>query len=209
MSPTVKSIPTHSVPVLVRSPDVNRMFGIFEVDSARITDEHIRICSIPASPFREQERSFYFRDKLFALGLQASIDEEGNCIALRPGNSLAPLIVISAHLDTVFPDGTDFIVRSIDGKLFGPGVADDGCGLAAVLALVEACQSCSLRTEGSILFVATVGEEGEGNLRGVRHLFTSGTWANKIDAFVSFDGPGLERITNRGLGSRRYRVQLR
>ncbi len=90
-----------------------------------------------------------------------------------------------------------------------PGIADDGCGLAALMALARAFAECGIETEGSVLFVGTVGEEGEGNLRGVRHLFNAGEWAGKVDAFVSLDGPGVERITNAALGSRRYRVTMR
>jgi len=92
--------------------------------------------------------------------------------------------------------------------LLAPGIADDGCGLAALITLAQAIQNEPIRTEGSILFVGTVGEEGEGNLRGVRYLLTRGRWAAKVDAFLSFDGPGVDRITNRALGSRRYRVEI-
>jgi acetylornithine deacetylase/succinyl-diaminopimelate desuccinylase-like protein len=92
--------------------------------------------------------------------------------------------------------------------LLAPGIADDGCGLAALIALAQAIRNEQIRPEGSILFVGTVGEEGEGNLRGVRYLLTRGRWASKVDAFLSFDGPGVDRITNRALGSRRYRVEI-
>src|SRR6185369_6196501 len=143
------------------------------------------------------------------LGLtEVEIDEEGNCLGLLQGSSRSPLIVVSAHLDTVFSKDTNFNVVRRDGRLYAPGIADDGCGLAALIALVQAIQSERIPTEGSILFVGTVGEEGEGNLRGVRHLFTKGRWAKHIDSFLSFDGPGLDRITNRALGSRRYRVEV-
>jgi len=118
------------------------------------------------------------------------------------------LIVVSAHLDTVFPKDTNFEVVRRSNKLFAPGISDDGCGLVALLALAQAIQAEQIPIEGSILFVGTVGEEGEGNLRGVRHLFTKGRWAKHVDAFVSFDGPGMDRITNRALGSRRYRVEV-
>ncbi|HKS29319.1 MAG TPA: M20/M25/M40 family metallo-hydrolase, partial [Pyrinomonadaceae bacterium] len=149
-------------------------------------------------------------EKFRECGLSdAQVDGEGNCVALRAGESLQPLLVVSAHLDTVFPPGTDFTVRRERGRLLAPGIADDGCGLAALVALLRALESCSIETEGSLLFVGTVGEEGEGNLRGARHLLTQGEWAGRIDAFISFDGPGVERITHAALGSRRYRVRLR
>jgi len=191
------------------SPHVARALRFFETNADAITEEHIRICSIPASPFGEQERAEYLSRKFSELGLtEVEIDEEGNCLGLLRGTSQSPLVVVSAHLDTVFSKETDFNVFRRENKLFAPGIADDGCGLAALIALVRAIQTERIPIEGSILFVGTVGEEGEGNLRGVRHLFTKGRWANHVDAFLSFDGPGLDRITNRALGSRRYRVAV-
>lgn len=198
-----------TVSELMGSTLVQRAFAFIDSHLEEITEEHIRICSIPASPFGEKQRAEYFRQRFSALGLTNShIDEEGNCLALRAGRSSAPLLVVSAHLDTVFPDGTNFTVRSVGSKLLAPGISDDGCGLVALLALAQALNEIGIETEGSILFVATVGEEGEGNLRGVKHLFTNGAWANQIDAFVSFDGAEIDRITNKALGSRRYRVIL-
>ena len=191
------------------SPHVTRALRFFETNADAITEEHVGICSVPATPFGEQERAEYLSRKFSELGLtEVEIDEEGNCLGLIKGSSLTPLLVVSAHLDTVFSKGTDFTVVRRDLKLFAPGIADDGCGLAALIALAQAIQTEQIPIEGSILFVGTVGEEGEGNLRGVRHLFTKGRWASQIEAFLSFDGPGLDRITNRALGSRRYRVEI-
>jgi acetylornithine deacetylase/succinyl-diaminopimelate desuccinylase-like protein len=136
------------------------------------------------------------------------LDAEGNCVTLRRGRSLRPLVVVSAHLDTVFPEGTDFTVRREGHRLLAPGIADDGAGLAALAALARALAECGIETEGSLLFVGTVGEEGEGDLRGARHLLTAGEWAGRIDSFLSLDGPGVERITNAAVGSRRYRVKF-
>jgi acetylornithine deacetylase/succinyl-diaminopimelate desuccinylase-like protein len=191
------------------TPHVARALRFFETHADAITEEHIRICSIPASPFGEQERAVYLSQKFIELGLsEVEIDEEGNCLGLLRGSSLSPLMVVSAHLDTVFSKDTNFNVGRRDGKLFAPGIADDGCGLAALVALAQAILTEEILLEGSILFVGTVGEEGEGNLRGVRHLFTKGRWASHVDAFLSFDGPGVDRITNKALGSRRYRVSV-
>ena len=191
------------------TPHVARALRFFETHADAITEEQIRICSIPATPFGEQERAEYLSRKFSELGLsEVEIDEEGNCLGLLRGSSPAPLIVVSAHLDTVFSKDTNFEVVRRANKLFAPGIADDGCGLVALLALAQAIQAERIPLEGSILFVGTVGEEGEGNLRGVRHLFTKGRWAKHVDAFLSFDGPGIDRITNRALGSRRYRVEV-
>lgn len=210
MASSLKTGPAQTIRQLATSPEVERALRFFETNADAITGEHIRICSVPASPFAEQQRAEYLAERFRQSGLnEVSIDEEGNCLGLFKGNSPTPLIVVSAHLDTVFPIGTDFTVRREGQRLLAPGIADDGCGLVALVAIVQALQSAQIQIEGSLLFVGTVGEEGEGNLRGVRHLLTRGAWSKrKIDAFLSFDGPGVDRITNRALGSRRYRVQL-
>lgn len=207
---SLKTTPTSTIRQLATAPEVEQALRFFDTNAQAITDEQIRICSIPATPFGEQERAEYLAERFRELGLnEVTIDEEGNCLGLYKGRSSSPLIVVSAHLDTVFPAGTDFTVRREGYRLLAPGIADDGCGLIALIAIVQAMRAAKIQTEGSILFVGTVGEEGEGNLRGVRHLLTRGSWSKrKIDAFLSFDGPGVDRITNRALGSRRYRVEF-
>ncbi|MBK9706960.1 MAG: M20/M25/M40 family metallo-hydrolase [Acidobacteria bacterium] len=177
--------------------------------SARFTAEQIRICEIPAPPFKEQERARYFASRFVELGLQdVHTDSEGNVIGFYRGRLEQPLLVLSAHLDTVFPEGTDVRVRKIGNRLCAPGIADDVSGLAALIGLIQSLNAAELKTRGTIAFVATVGEEGEGNLRGVRHLFSEGKLAGRVSAFVSFDGPGVECITHQALGSRRFRVRL-
>jgi acetylornithine deacetylase/succinyl-diaminopimelate desuccinylase-like protein len=210
LSSSLKTAPARTIRQLATLPEVEQALAFFETNAAAITDEQIRICSVPATPFAEQQRAEYLAEKFRELGLsEVTIDEEGNCLGLFRGVAATPLIVVSAHLDTVFAKETDFTVRRDGERLFAPGIADDGCGLVALLAIIQALRAARIQTEGSILFVGTVGEEGEGNLRGVRHLLTRGAWANRrIDAFLSFDGPGVDRITNRALGSRRYRVEF-
>jgi acetylornithine deacetylase/succinyl-diaminopimelate desuccinylase-like protein len=210
LSSSLKTAPAQSIRQLATTTDVAGALRFFETNAAAITEEHIRICSVPATPFAEQERAAYLAERFRELGLHdVSIDEEGNCLGLWRGTSPTPLIIVSAHLDTVFAKGTDFTVRREGERLFAPGIADDGCGLAALIAIIQALRAAQIKTAGSILFVGTVGEEGEGNLRGVRYLLTRGPWAKqRIDAFLSFDGPGVDRITNRALGSRRYRVEF-
>ncbi len=210
VSPAITLAPEEIVRELPASASVQHAFHLFETRAAEITNDHIAICSIPAPPFGEAKRAAHLQHKFREYGLtEAQVDAEGNCVALRHGATLSPLIVVSAHLDTVFPAGTNSSVRREQNKLFAPGIADDGCGLAALLALLGVLQECKIETHGSLLFVGTVGEEGEGNLRGARYLLTTGEWANHVDAFISFDGPGIERITHAALGSRRYRVRLR
>lgn len=209
-SPLSTLAPEQTVQELLALRSVQRAFEFFEMRADEITEEQIKICSIPAPPFGEAERATYFCQRFRENGLQdARVDKEGNAVALRRGQTLSPLLVVSAHLDTVFPVGTNFTVRREQNKLFAPGIADDGCGLVALIAILRAMETCAIVTEGSLLFVGTVGEEGEGNLRGARHLLTEGEWANRVDAFISFDGPGMERITHAALGSRRYRVLMR
>jgi tripeptide aminopeptidase len=195
---------------LLATPEVVESFRYFEQEAEAITKEHIAICSVPASPFAEQQRAEYLHDKFIEVGLtDVSLDGVGNCLGMFKGNSDKPLVVVSAHLDTVFPVGTDFTIRHEGERLLAPGISDDGCGLIALIVIARALIRYNVRTAGSILFVGTVGEEGEGNLRGVRYLFNEGEWVNRINSFLSFDGPGVERITNQALGSRRYRVVLR
>jgi acetylornithine deacetylase/succinyl-diaminopimelate desuccinylase-like protein len=210
LASSLKTAQTQTIRQLATLPEVERALRFFETNAEAITAEHIRICSIPATPFAEQQRAEFLAERFRQLGLHdVSIDEEGNCLGLFKGSSPTPLVVVSAHLDTVFPNGTDFHVRREGQRLLAPGIADDGCGLVALIAIVQALQTAQVPFEGSLLFVGTVGEEGEGNLRGVRHLLTRGHWSRrKIDAFLSFDGSGMDRITNRALGSRRYRVEL-
>ncbi|HKZ76919.1 MAG TPA: M20/M25/M40 family metallo-hydrolase [Pyrinomonadaceae bacterium] len=206
----LKSVAAVRIEQLLAWRDVQRAFSFFDSQAAQITEEHKRICSIPASPFGEKERAEYLCRRFSEIGLTDSrLDEEGNCLAHRRGHSPSPLIVVSAHLDTVFPPETDFTVRRVGERLFSPGISDDGCGLAALLAFARAFEELQIETEGSLLFAGTVGEEGEGNLRGVKHLLKGGSWSNQISSFLSFDGPGVDRITNGAVGSRRYRVSLR
>lgn len=210
LASSLKIAQPQTIRQLATLPEVERALQFFETNAETITEEQIRICSVPATPFAEQQRAEYLAERFRQLGLHdVSIDEEGNCLGLLKGSSPTPLVIVSAHLDTVFPDGTDFTVRREGERLLAPGIADDGCGLVALIAIIQALRSAEVPIEGSLLFVGTVGEEGEGNLRGVRHLLTRGPWSKrKIDAFLSFDGPGVDRITNRALGSRRYRVEL-
>ncbi|MCA1643012.1 MAG: M20/M25/M40 family metallo-hydrolase [Acidobacteria bacterium] len=194
---------------LLSDERVRRAFEFFGARAEEITEEHAALCAIPSPPFGEEARAEYLAARLRQCGLaEARVDAEGNCVAPRRGKSLRPLAVVSAHLDTVFPEGTDFTVRREGSRMLAPGVADDGCGLAALVALARSLDESGIETEGSLLFVGTVGEEGEGNLRGARHLLTAGEWAGGIDLFVSLDGPGVERITHAAVGSRRYRVRF-
>jgi len=166
------------------------------------------LCEIPAPPFGEAARAVEFRRRLEALGFgNARIDPEGNVIAERPGAARGgPRVVLSAHLDTVFPDSTDVTVRRDGTRLRGPGIGDDCRGLAVVLAVARALQQGQIQTQGTVVLVGTVGEEGPGNLRGVRHLIDRQT-AGKVDYFISVDGAG-HSLVSRAVGSHRYRITI-
>lgn len=183
------------------------------LDAARrnepqIIEEQVRLCEIPAPPFAEQARAEAYRDAFAALGLRnVRIDEAGNVLGDRPGTAERPRLVFSAHLDTVFPDGTDVRVRREGTLLRGPGIGDDCRGLAVVLGVIRALNDAGVETPGTVTFVGTVGEEGLGDLRGVKHLFNV-SLKDQIDRFVSVDGTGLG-ITHIGVGSHRYRVTFK
>lgn len=171
-------------------------------------DEQIAICQIEAPPFKEARRGEDYRRRLEAAGLRnVRVDSVGNVIAERPGDPGEPVVLISGHLDTVFPEGTDVRVRREGTVLRGPGIGDDCRGLAVLLSVVRALETARIRTRGTILFVGTVGEEGAGNLRGVRHLFER-ELKGRVDHFISVDGTGLT-VTKDAVGSHRYRVTYR
>ena len=198
-----------SIASLLDSKQIQRAFDFVSQMNTRLDQELVRICEIPAPPFKEEARASYVSRRFEDIGLtRVRRDEVGNVIAARPGLSSDPCLIVSAHLDTVFPEGTDVRVRHEGARFHAPGVSDNTCGIVSLIALARALDAGGIETEGRIYFVATVGEEGEGNLRGARHLFTRGEFQSGVDAFISLDGPGLERITQRALGSRRYRVTV-
>ena len=137
------------------------------------------------------------------------IDAEGNVTGIRRGIGNGPLICVAAHLDTVFPAGTDVKVRREGTKLFAPGIGDDTRSLAVLLAWKRAMDAAGIETRADILFVADVGEEGTGDLRGMRHLFQRGRYKDRISAFITVDSPNMERIVTGGVGSKRYRVTFK
>lgn len=168
-------------------------------------ENQIHLTEIPAPPFMEEVRAARYVEMMKEYGLeQVEIDEEGNVIGKRPGTSEGRTIVLSAHLDTVFPEETDVTVEVRNDTLFAPGIADDTRGLSVVLTVLRTFEEFDIETEDNIWFVGTVGEEGLGDLRGVKHLFREG--GPDIDAFISVDGSNDTRIVNKALGSHRYRV---
>ncbi|HEX6537174.1 MAG TPA: M20/M25/M40 family metallo-hydrolase [Gemmatimonadaceae bacterium] len=167
--------------------------------------QQVSVCEIPAPPFKEGARAAEVKRRFEALGLaRVRIDSVGNVIGERAGTGGGPTVVLAGHLDTVFPEGTDVHVRHEGNRLAAPGIGDDCRGLAVLLSVARALGESKVQTPGTIVFVADVGEEGAGNLRGMRHLFGR-EMKGKIDYFISVDGTGLD-VTSRAVGSHRYRV---
>jgi acetylornithine deacetylase/succinyl-diaminopimelate desuccinylase-like protein len=172
-----------------------------------IADTHLQLCRIPSQTFLEQKRAEWMLQQFRSFGWESQIDRAGNVTAWRKSTVERPLIAITAHLDTVFaPRLKDDIYVDSDGKLRGPGVSDNGAGLSALLALARAFQVCGMPEDRSfdLLLVANVGEEGEGNLSGMRFLCKLSPLAPRIQAFIVVDGATTDHITVRGLGSRRF-----
>ena len=168
----------------------------------------IELTEIPAPPFGEEVRAKRFAEMLREAGLSdVIIDDVGNVIGRRPGTLGERVIAYSAHLDTVFPADTDVTVRFDDEKMYAPGIGDNTRGLITILAVLRALEKTGIETDADLLFVGNVGEEGLGDLRGVKHLFRDG--APKIHTLIAVDGSESTRIVFGGVGSHRYRVTYR
>jgi acetylornithine deacetylase/succinyl-diaminopimelate desuccinylase-like protein len=193
---------------LLKDPAVTAAIDAAKANEAQAIEDDIRFCEVPAPSFMETARGELLKQTFQQLGLQnVRVDGAGNVLGDRPGAAATPHVVLAAHLDTVFPQGTDVRVTREGAILHGPGIADDCRGLAVLVGVVRALKQANVRTPGSITFVADVGEEGLGDLRGMKQLFNE-TMKGQIDRFVSIDGSGLG-ITNVAVGSHRYRVTFK
>ena len=202
-----RALAAQALPIPYDDPAIQRAMAAMQPLQAWTLDQQVSICEIPAPPFKEQARAEEFRRRPVALGYaNARIDAEGNVIA-ELGNGQGRTVMIAGHLDTVFPEGTDVRTTRTGEKVAGPGIGDDCRGLATVLTLARVLREQRITPQGRLLLVGNVGEEGPGNLRGVRHLFTK-EFAGRIDYFVSVDGAGGGAITSRAVGSHRYTVSF-
>ncbi len=193
---------------LAEDPAIKTALDAAKRNEAHFIDEQVRVCEIPAPPFHEDVRGKELERLFKQAGLEnVRIDKAGNVIGVRPGASAHPNVVFAAHLDTVFPEGTDVKVKREGTVLKGPGIGDDCRGLAVMLGVIKALSDAKVRTPGTITFVADVGEEGLGDLRGTKNLFED-SLKGQIDKFISVDGTGLS-VTNTGVGSYRYRVTFK
>jgi tripeptide aminopeptidase len=192
---------------LLREERVINGLEFIKSHSGQTLLDQIELTEIPSPSFQEEERGNFFLDKFREFGLiGVSKDSVGNVFGLRKGFGDGPTLVVSAHLDTVFPAGTDITVTEKEGKYYGPGISDDGRGLTAVLTLIKTLNEMNIQTLGNILFVATACEEGLGDLRGVKNLFNT---RNDLDGFISIEPGSPAQITYLATGSLRYQVTYR
>jgi tripeptide aminopeptidase len=169
----------------------------------------VSFTQIPAPPFGEAKRAAAFETSLQAVGLRdVEIDGEGNVMGLRKGHDGKGLLVVAAHLDTVFPANTDVTVHKDGNRLSAPGVSDDSASLGVLLAIVRALDAAHIATRDDILFVGDVGEEGPGDLRGMKYLFKKGKYAGRITQFISVEQGSAGAITVGGTGSKRYELSF-
>jgi acetylornithine deacetylase/succinyl-diaminopimelate desuccinylase-like protein len=178
----------------------------FAHNLASINDEQVRLTEIPAPSFQEGPRAAVIKSLLAAAGLNVQVDKTGNVIGELRGVNEKEVVMVSAHLDTVFPPGTDVKVRRDANRMSAPGISDNGTGLAALVAIARSLHAAHIKPERTILFAANVGEEGEGNLLGMRALVDS--YRSRLKAVIALDGSGTEHITTKALASRRLEVLI-
>jgi tripeptide aminopeptidase len=171
-----------------------------------LTDQQVRLTEIPAPEFNEARRGEFLKTLFEATGLQVRVDKTGNVIAERPGTDAKSVILLVAHLDTVFPASTDVSVKRDANRLTAPGIADNGAGLAALAGLARALSESRIRTTKTIVLAGDVGEEGEGNLRGIRALVES--YGSRLAAVIAIDGASIEHITTQGIASQRVEIAI-
>ena len=197
---------------LAADAGLHRAFGWLHLNELHLRRWQLEFLAIPAPPFGESLRAQWFCERFTELGLaDAHLDAEGNAVALLGGANGTPAegaVLLSAHLDTVFPAETDCAPREDGERIYGPGACDNGAGLAALLGLAAALQRAGLRPPCPVLFSANVGEEGEGDLRGMRHLFASPPFGAEITTAVALEGAGNGLVVDRALGSRRLRATV-
>lgn len=207
--PEILPVWQQEIAALASQPFLRSAVSWFVSEEAQLTEWQLASSRIPAPPFGEEARSEWVLDKFLELGLQdVHADEVGNVFGHHPGES-DKVVAVSAHIDTVFPAGTPLNVRQQGSRLFGPGVSDNGAGLTALLAIAAVLGEARIKHSATILFIANVGEEGEGDLRGMRHIFSNRRWLDSVAYNVVLDGAGNDTIVAEALGSRRFEVIVR
>jgi tripeptide aminopeptidase len=197
---------TESVEKIADDSTCAQALAWLDKNAAWVTSQQIVLSEIPAPEFAEAKRAAYLQQLLESFGLKVTIDKTGNVIAERPGADANSVILLAAHLDTVFPADTDVRVKKNGNRLIGPGIADNGAGLAALIGVARALSEGRVRTNKTIIFAGDVGEEGEGNLRGIRALIE--TYRSRLAAVIAVDGASTEHITTQGIASHRFEVTI-
>lgn len=204
----IQEIYRKEIKQLSKEKAIKKAFEFILDQQGKTLEEHILLTEIPAPPFKEDMRAQSFAKILKSLNLDSVwIDEVGNVLGLLKGTKGDKTVALDGHLDTVFPEDTDVTVKMSGDTLFAPGISDDTRALAMILTVVRAMDHAAIRPEADILFIGSVGEEGLGDLRGVKHLFSDK--GPKIDSWISIDGGSIGRVNNKGLGSYRYRVTFK
>jgi tripeptide aminopeptidase len=191
---------------LAGDPACARGLQWIDKSAAWSTEQQIRLTEIPAPEFNEARRGEALAEIFAANGFQVRTDKIGNVIAERPGSDSKSVVLLAAHLDTVFPAGTDVRVKREGNRLLAPGIADNGVGLASLVGLAHAIDESRIRTTKTIVLAGDVGEEGEGNLRGMRALMEA--YGSRLSAVIAVDGPSTDHITTQGIASRRFEASV-
>ncbi|HYK76398.1 MAG TPA: M20/M25/M40 family metallo-hydrolase [Daejeonella sp.] len=198
----------NEVNAIATKPAVKNAFKYIEEMDAQTVADNILLTEIPAPPFKEEIRAKKYAEMLKAAGADSVwTDEVGNVIAKKKGRSGKKTVVLEGHMDTVFPEGTDVKVVHKGDTLYAPGIADDTRALAMILTIMKSMEKAGIKTDADVLFIGTVGEEGPGDLRGVKNLFSAN--GPKIDSYIAIDGGNNGSITHRALGSHRYKVTFK
>jgi tripeptide aminopeptidase len=195
-----------SIEKLAQDSRCVRALAWIDKNATWLTDRQIQINEIPAPEFGEGPRGEFMKREFEAAGLKVQTDKIGNVIAVRAGSNTKDVVLFVAHLDTVFPAGTDLRVKHISGRLEAPGISDNSAGLAALLGLARALAESRVVTTKTIVLAADVGEEGEGNLRGIRALVDS--YGSRLSAVIAVDGASTDHVTTQGIASRRFEVVI-
>lgn len=202
--------PDATIRRLMASPAYAAMLDTLRREHDRTVEDIVRLTEIPSPPFGEAPRAAAYRAMLEAHGLHdVETDAEGNVFGRRPGRGNGEVVVLAAHLDTVFPAGTDVRVRREGTRLHAPGIGDDTRSLAVLLAWLRAMDAADVSTQADIVILGDVGEEGPGDLRGVRRFFAESRYRDRVRAFVTVDGPDMDTLVTGGIASRRYRATFR
>jgi len=199
----------HEVARLAASPEVRSAYNWFRTQEPQLLHWQMEMARIPAPPFGEAARAAWLAERFREVGLDdVRIDDVGNVFGTHPGFGRR-YVALSAHIDTVFPANTPLNIRQQGSRIYGPGVSDNGAGVVAMLAIAHLLRSVRIRHALPFVFIGNVGEEGEGDLRGMRHIFSTPRWKDSIAYSLVLDGAGADTIVAEGLGSRRFEVIVR